>query len=333
MTTLPRDTRIHDLLAVPVDKYDLAWLQESLQVAVELELSTLPPYLCGYWSCQDPSSAAAQLILSVILQEMLHMGLAANILTSISGTPAINTRVPKYPGALPGGVMPDLTVYLGGLTKDYIDDVYMKIEYPESGPLTPPPTEETIGQFYDAISVALGQVSPVFTGNNQMQATIGENSLTPVKSLGDAQAAISEIKEQGEGTSTSPDDGDGSELAHYYRFGEIYNGALLVQVNGNWQYAGAPVPFPATYPMAPVPEGGWPKPPPNVASLLQQFDAAYSSIIDGLQAAWENGSQSDLGKAIGEMFTLSGPAVQLMQIALPGGGGNYGPDFVYTPST
>ena len=268
MTTLPHDTRIHDLLAVPAEQYDLAWLQESLQVAVELELSTIPPYLCGYWSCQDSSSTAAQLILSVVLQEMLHMGLAANILTSISGTPSINTRVPKYPGGLPGGVMPTLTVYLGGLTKAYVNGVYMNIEYPERGPLTPPPAQETIGQFYDAICAALAQVGPPFTGNNQMQATIGENALTPVKSLADAQAALTEIKEQGEGTSTSPDDGDGSELAHYYRFGEIYNGALLVQVSGNWQYAGAPVPFPATYPMAPVPEGGWPNPPSNVANLV-----------------------------------------------------------------
>lgn len=82
MTTFPHDTRIHDLLAVPAEQYDLAWLQESLQVAVELELST-------------------------------------------------------------------------------------------------------IGQFYDAICVALAQVDPPFTGNNQMQATIGENALTPVKSLAD----------------------------------------------------------------------------------------------------------------------------------------------------
>ena len=94
---------------------------------------------------------------------------------------------------------------------------------------------------------------------------------------------------------------------------------LLVLVNGKWQYTGTPVPFPATYPMAAVPKGGWPNPPSNVANLLQQFDAAYSSIIDRLQAAWENGSQTDLGKAIGEMFSLSGPAVQLMQIPLSGG--------------
>ena len=333
MSTPGTDTRIHDLLAVPAEQYDLAWLQESLQVAVELELSTLPPYLCGYWSCQDSGSAAAQLILSVIMQEMFHMGLAANILTSIGGTPSINTKVPVYPGPLPGGVMPDLTVYLGGLTEAYIGNVYMTIEYPETGPITAPPQQETIGQFYDAISVALAQVAPPFSGNDQMAATIGENSLTPVLNLADAQNAISTIKEQGEGTSTSPDDGAGTELAHYYRFGEIYNGAELVLVNGKWQYTGTPVPFPSTYPMAAVPKGGWPNPPSNVTALLQQFDGAFSSIIDLLQAAWQNGSQTDLDKAIGEMFSLSGPAIQLMQIPLSGGGGNYGPDFVYTATT
>jgi hypothetical protein len=66
---------------------------------------------------------------------------------------------------------------------------------------------------------------------------------------------------------------------------------------------------------------------------LEQFDGTFSGIIDLLQAAWQNGSQTDLDKAIGEMFGLSGPAIQLMQIPLSGGGGNYGPDFVYTSTT
>ena len=40
------------------------------------------------------------------------MGLACNMLTTIGGTPQINTpaAVPKYPGHLPGGVRPHLTV-------------------------------------------------------------------------------------------------------------------------------------------------------------------------------------------------------------------------------
>jgi hypothetical protein len=331
VTTATTDRRILDLLAVPAQQYDLPWLQDSLQVAVELELSTLPPYLCGFWSCQDQTAVAATLIQSVIYQEMLHMGLAANMLTTIGATPSISTKVPLYPGPLPGGVRPDLTVYLGGLTKSYIADVYMNIEYPDSGPITPPPKGETIGQFYDAISSAFAQVNPACSGKNQLTATIGSsgNTMYAVNSVADAQKAISEIKAQGEGTSTSPDDGAGSELAHYYRFAEIFNGAELVQVNGQWTYTGSPVAFPQTYPMAPVPQGGWPDPPTNVQTLLQQFDGSFKSVLDSLQSAWTNGSQSDLNEAVGAMFGLAGPAAQLMQIPVAGASGNYGPDFIY----
>lgn len=338
MSTRTRDNRVHELLATPAEQYNLATLQSSLQVAVELELSTLPPYLCGFWSCQTQSDTAPQLILSVCWQEMLHMGLAANMLTTIGGAPVINTRVPTYPGPLPGGVMSDLTVYLGGLTKEYVAGVYMQIEYPESGPLTPPPPpeEETIGQFYDMIATMFQQVNPQFTGQNQLQTTIGPrgaphpNVLFPIESLDDALKAISEIKEQGEGTSSSPDAvGFGDVIAHYYRFGEIYNGAKLVPAGGTWTYTGDPVPFPQTYPMAQVPQGGWPDPPSNVSALLQQFDATFKAVLDNLESTWQTGSQSDLGAAIDAMEQLGQPAVQLMQIPLPGGGGNYGPDFIY----
>ena len=277
-------------------------------------------------------ASAAQLILSVVLQEMLHMGLAANILTSISGTPSINTRVPKYPGGLPGGVMPTLTVYLGGLTKAYVNGVYMNIEYPERGPLTPPPTQETIGQFYDAICAALAQVGPPFTGNNQMQATIGENALTPVKSLVDAQAALTEIKEQGEGTSTSPDDGDGSELAHYYRFGEIYNGALLVQVSGNWQYAGAPVPFPATYPMAPVPEGGGPTHRPTWPTCCSSSMRHTQALSTACRRPGKTGANQTWGRPSARCSASLAPPSSSCRSRWPAEAGTTGTDFLYTPS-
>jgi len=208
----------------------------------------------------------------------------------------------------------------------------MTIEYPDSGPITTPPTQETIGQFYAAISDAFGQLQPTCSGDNQLTASIGNDNLSAIGSVTDAQQAISDIKEQGEGTSTSPDDEDPGEFAHYYRFGEIFNGALLVQVDGKWGYSGDAVPFPATYPMAQVPKGGWPNPPSNVASLLQSFDQAYKSVLDSLQSAWQNGSQDDLNNAVGAMFGLGDTASQLMQIPVTGGSGNYGPDFIYPAS-
>ena len=53
---------------------DSGWLKESLQAAIELELSTLPPYLCAMWSIRDPSAGspggvAYQIIDSMVTQE------------------------------------------------------------------------------------------------------------------------------------------------------------------------------------------------------------------------------------------------------------------------
>jgi hypothetical protein len=141
------DHRLTELLATPGEQRDIAWLQSSLHVAVELELATLPPYLCRYRSCKDPNDPVPHFINRVILQEMLHMGLAANMLVAIGGTPSINTRVPTYPGPLPAGVQPDLVVTLNGLTPSYVNDVYMEIEFPETGLITKPAKGKTIGRF------------------------------------------------------------------------------------------------------------------------------------------------------------------------------------------
>src|SRR5262249_36943662 len=97
---------IVELMQAPVETRDVEWLQQSLQSAIDLELSTLPPYLCGMWSIKDSSTTAASLINSVVLEEMLHMGLACNMLTTIGGTPQIDSGIPTYPGPLPGDVRP-----------------------------------------------------------------------------------------------------------------------------------------------------------------------------------------------------------------------------------
>jgi Mn-containing catalase len=106
--------KIVELMQLPPDDHDLAWLQQALQAAVELEMATIPPYLCAMWSVKDPGSPVFSLIRNIVLEEMSHLGLACNMLTSIGGTPAINTpaAVPKYPGGLPGGVHPGLTIQL-----------------------------------------------------------------------------------------------------------------------------------------------------------------------------------------------------------------------------
>ena len=90
-------------LAVPPNlsvNNDLAKLQSLLQTAIEVEHSTIPAYLCALYSIKDGTNqAAAQIIKSVVLEEMLHMILAANVLNAIGGHPSINHQefVPNYP--------------------------------------------------------------------------------------------------------------------------------------------------------------------------------------------------------------------------------------------
>ena len=125
-------------LDVSPENRDLNWLQTSLEYAIELEHSTIPPYLCAWWSVKDQTNAVAQLIHGIVLEEMMHMSLSCNMLTTIGGTPAIDTPdfIPKYPGPLPHGVRPTLkSVGLVGLSLDVVENVFTQIEYPESGPV------------------------------------------------------------------------------------------------------------------------------------------------------------------------------------------------------
>ena len=322
---------IPDLLQVPVEQHDLPWLKEALQWAVELEFATIPVYLSGMWSIKtptpdDPNSAYA-LIRGVVLEEMLHMGLACNMLTAIGGIPQITA--PSFPGPLPGGVQPQLMVYLAGLSPTLLE-TYMQIELPEH-PLAEAESFPTIGAFYDAISAAFtalfppGHQFPKTNQIDQFDIRVGKltETLNALESLDDVQKAITTIKEQGEGTSTSPDAPQyGGELAHYYRFGEIFHGRKLIEVDGHWQYTSDEVvSFPACYPVKRVPAEGYPGGP-----SMQTFDETYSMLIGQLQDAW-SGHSDKLGAAVGTMFSLTQIARDIVTQPLPDGSGNYGPDF------
>jgi len=257
------------------------------------------------------------------------MGLACNMLTSIGGTPQI--VVPSYPGPLPGGVRPDLTVYLAGLSPELVHDVFQQIEMPEHEVhiRAADKAYPTIGAFYDAISEVFAQAGEaIITGERQLSTSFSDQqneTVYPITSLALAQKAIKEIKEQGEGTSRSPDAEGFHELAHYYRFGEIYHAKTLVKVGPDeWAYGGDPVPFPACWPMARIPAGGY---SPDITGT---FDGLFTSVLANLEAAWVEGGpigQSFLQNGVNVMFGLYSEAVRLMQIPAPGGG-NYGPDFL-----
>ena len=181
----------------------------------------------------------ADMLRSVVLEEMTHMGLAANLLNAVGGSPVIARPgfVPAYPGPLPGTVGGDLEARLDRLSLDLVENVFMRIEEPEdplvfrsesaaeTGPLT-------IGEFYAAIADQLRTVgSAAFVGDPARQVTheLGQEGLIAITDLDSALAAIHTIVEEGEGTQQSPLDREG-ELAHYYRFAEIKHGHRLVPI-------------------------------------------------------------------------------------------------------
>ena len=323
-------TKIIDLMNVPSEKHDLDWLKAALQSAIELELATLPPYLCAMWSIDetDPNAAyPVQSLRQIVIEEMRHMGLACNLLTTLGGIPQINVsgNVPEFPGELPGGVKPGLTVSLAKLSPEQLV-VFLEIELPETPPIMPTALVEetfpTIGAFYDAILAALQKLSPAeFTGRNQLTAL----GLRPVRNLADAETTIGIIKIQGEGTEQSPEDQPGltePDLAHYYRFREILNERRFIKnAAGQW-VSGEAIPFPKIYPMATIPEGGY--------AESHDFDRIYTHLLNSLQKAWETNDSIELAKSRPIMVSMKAEAKKLMQMPIDAQDslkGNFGPSF------
>jgi hypothetical protein len=318
--------RVSELLAVAPDDRDRGWIHDTVNAAIALELATIPPYLCAWWSIRDDRDPAAIAIQEIVFQEMSHMALMANLQNAIGGTPVIRGAAPKYPTHLPGHVREPLTVYLAGLTRDYLRDVLMEIEMPEK-PLARALVFEsfpTIGAFYDALSAALTKENPPIDASKQLERrTFG---VTILRSLDDALKAIAKIKGEGEGSTT--DAFFDGRPAHYYRFGEIFHGQKLIQVDGRFRFEGAALPFPDRRSMARVPEGGWKNRDPDGLGTLGQFNDTYIAVLDGLQAAWTEVSSGLLTGAINDMRSLSDPGRTLMEVPIGEGPCCYGPDFV-----
>jgi hypothetical protein len=317
----------------PAQHWEKVDLFEALQDAIDLEFATIPPYLCAQWSIIDPAGdglEAAKIIRGVVREEMRHMGLVCNLLAGIGGAPSI--VAPRYPGPLPGNVRPGLTICLEGLSICAVRNVFMQIEYPEHGPVPIPQLVSrryaTIGEFYDAVLAAFETLKPSLDPARQLEdSRIG---LVKLKTKEDVRKAIIDtIKVQGEGTCQSPfsqDIAGRDELAHYYRFWQIAEERMIEVVNkkAKWGPAGS-LPFPAVYPMAPVPRRGYPD------TLTGTFNHAYREMIANLQSAWEIGDTPDgtkqLRDAVAIMRKLKDLALPLLKKEIAPHTGNYGPDF------
>jgi Ferritin-like len=322
-------------------------MMTALQQAIELEHSTIPPYLCALYSLKTGANEhVARVIRSIVIQEMLHMALVSNLLISIGGAPRIGHPgfVPRYPGPLPGGLRAGLTVRLRRCSIAQIRDVFLSIEEPEEtiesvdNEIDPSdPTQfhrYTIGWFYREIDRALadlnqkGQISFGHV-DRQVSKWPMPGGLRVIASLDDACAAIREIKEQGEGASPlDPDDAD-RELSHYYKFAEIVAERRLVVTPGGFAFNGDRIPFDpdGVWPMVDDPDMALLPPGSRAAILAGQFARTYKALLNGLHRTF-NGEPDYLSQAVGLMYSLDLAARQLMQT--PSGladGSTVGPSF------
>ncbi len=334
------DLLSHNLIEKLDDEKRLQMLCNTLQQAVNLEFGTIPVYLAALWSIKDNLNPCAKSIRNVVQEEMLHLALACNILASIGGKPVLYDTTDNglhYPTKLPGGVHPELTLKLSGLTDDALDD-FLEIELPQGEIMfdhfeskykdTHSDHSSTIGALYTAIRKEFKSLKPTMAPDCQIS---GPLSWFVVDDLVKLDSAIDWIMEQGEGAiEETMENAKIDELSHFYRFWEVRKRKKIEQDPETKVFSFKDeLPFPDVWPMAVVPEGGYKKEhvSDEVWELTNQFDITYSKMIYTLESAWGEGGQAALWRAIDMMFNLEKFAIPLMKITIPGKEGNYGPSF------
>jgi hypothetical protein len=222
-------------------------LRLELQTAIEIEHTTLPPYLTAAFSIYPDTNREAQSVIrGISMQEMLHMTLAANVLNAVGGKPDVANPafVPGYPTNLPWHA-PGFKVGLERFSRRQIE-VFRTIEEPApcedfahlakldqhadahtvhaafaaKNDDQPPPARgyHTIGEFYAAViarlrwCVARLGEDRVFTGDRARQVLPihyygGGGNVIEVHDERSAVHALWTIVRQGEGTCSSVWDG------------------------------------------------------------------------------------------------------------------------------
>lgn len=326
-------------------------VQRLVQQAVDIEFSTLPPYLYAKMTILPGSNAPAMARMNgIVQQEMIHMCLASNILNAIGGTVAINP--PHYPGPLPASVGGSLIVHLLPFSVPAMAQG-MAIEEP-SQPIDPPvlmamveakmlDMSITIGEYYHLLDQALKALPASAWTPNRFQIDDSQffpGQLFAVNNYEDAHKAITQIVSEGEGTPVSPGNPGSpltfeNELAHYYRFWEMERNQVLVKDPGNpvgYAWAGSlGLNYAAVYPAIADPELHDFSQDPPAAQLAQAgCNAAYTAMVDALTVAFGGGT-GGLGVAVRAMFDLRMAAINALSTPLANGQ-VAGPAFLYMPT-
>jgi hypothetical protein len=294
-------------------------LRVALQNAIRLEHATIPPYLTARATLKEGASAsvdyAREEIKRIVVEEMMHMTLACNILNAIGGNPVIADagEVPKFPGPLPMGVAGGLEVRVRRYSRALVQDTFMKIEEPEDPlaiPTLPQPREFataplTIGQFYGQIRARIDDPN-LFVGDAARQVTVfgKQHLVTDVKT---AQQAIDLIVQQGEGTRQLPLD-QKKEVAHYYVFQQFSKGMRIAKSTASPLEVGFDPAQPITIDeiadviqMVDDPSTvAYDEADSHIEAIAAQADSAYTKMLSALHDGF-NGEPTKVQSAIDVM--------------------------------
>ena len=322
-------------------------LLEWLQIAIELELATIPPYMIALLSIKLPANReAAELIRSVMIEEMLHLALVANVLNAVGGAPHLGPdSIPEFPLQMnfKGAAFKDrqFPVNLEAFSSSAIS-TFMKIELPALPPKRPALRSFainvpglTIGEFYNKIRDLLTELNSMnakklFTGSRSRQIDkdyywSGGGEIVVVTDLDSALSALETVIAQGEGAwpkGKGPEAtgfGTPFDMGHYFRFSEIYHGCRYKREDDPaFPPTGDPmaIDFAAAYPIVTNPRSELYPPGTKLADLNDTFNRTYTVMMKQLNEAM-NGTPKSLYTAImNGMHSLTPVAHEMMKIPL-----------------
>jgi hypothetical protein len=340
-------------------------MHEHLQSAIELEHSTLPPYLCAMCTIVPGSNSdSVEIVRGVVLEEIAHLALCANVLNAVGGSPNIDHPrfVPEYPIYLPDGER-DLRVHLLKFSKEAIK-TFLKLELQSKVPaksdqrgsrkagshrlMAMGDRYHTTAEFYEAIKNGIRYLvekhgeKKVFRGDPGRQIMhdfdgTGGARIVPVEDLRTAETALAMITPHAEGLSHSILDSDRkefgqrTEVAHYFRFQQIMLGRYYNAGDRPGHPTGRPleVDWNSVYNMAPDPKTNQYPRDSNVRRHSERFNRLYTQFLRQLHLAF-NGNRELLAPAVAGMFELQYDGLELVVSPFPGRQGvTAGPCFEY----
>ena len=309
-------------------------LREHLQIAIEVEIATVSPYLYALYSIEDPASDSAKYLRSIATEEMLHAILMANILLGVGGEPRFSSRdvIPSHPSAWPNKI-PELILNLQPCTTEAVQETFLGIEAP-GRPEAPdqPDQYESQGQFYHALEQALRRLDEqydlfanprvdrqFYDPNGYVAVKYDTNrsgGLVAIDSLEAALVATEVAIHQGEGVHEERyADPEHRELTHYSKFLSLVDGTIDI---------GDVTPL-VTNPTVSAMPG-------DVADVANFNNALYSYLfvlLDRLMASDHPDRHGLVAVIYGVMVGLLAPVSRYLTTKPVGNGEFWGPTFEY----